>query len=86
MMKYNSEISGFYKLSMKERRSILAKLTNLDNNDIELLASLGYLTPTQIDTLVENVVGSYNLPLGVALNFKVNEKDYIFIIILHKCG
>ena len=77
MNKYNSEISGFYKLPIEKRQEILAKLINLNDEEKELLSNYGYFTPTQIDTLGENVVGSYSLPFGLAFNFKVNEKDYI---------
>ncbi|MFX0020707.1 MAG: hydroxymethylglutaryl-CoA reductase, degradative [Candidatus Hermodarchaeota archaeon] len=77
MNDYSSEISGFYKLSIKERRDLLSKLIDLDNNEKKILENLGYFTETQIDTLVENVIGSYQLPLGIASNFKINNKDYI---------
>jgi len=77
MNKYNSEISGFYKQPIEKRQEIIAKLINLNDEEKELLSTYGYFTPTQIDILVENVVGAYCLPLGLALNFKVNDKDYI---------
>jgi hydroxymethylglutaryl-CoA reductase len=77
MNEYNSEISGFYKLSMKKRRKILSKLIDLDENDLRVLQNIGYFTETQIDTFIENVIGSYQLPLGIATNFKVNNKDYL---------
>jgi len=48
------------------------------------LQSLGYFTPTQIDTLIENVIGSYQLPLGIALNFKINGKDYILPMVIEE--
>ena len=77
MTDYSSDISGFYRLSIKERRKLLSKLVDLDNNEKEILENLGYFTETQIDTLIENVIGSYQLPLGIANNFKINNKDYI---------
>ncbi|MFX0009994.1 MAG: hydroxymethylglutaryl-CoA reductase, degradative [Candidatus Hermodarchaeota archaeon] len=77
MNKFYSNISGFYKLSLEERQQQLAELSKLKIEEIELLENLGYLSRDQIDTFIENVVGSYQLPMGVALNFKVNGKDYI---------
>jgi hydroxymethylglutaryl-CoA reductase len=77
MTDYSSDISGFYRLSIKERRKLLSKLVDLDNNEKEILENLGYFTETQIDTLIENVIGSYQLPLGIANNFKINNKDYL---------
>ena len=84
MNEFHSDISGFYKLSLKERQNQLAKLLNLSQSEVELLQTLGYLSSDQIDTLIENVVGSYQLPMGVALNFKVNGKDYIIPMVIEE--
>ena len=80
----SSDISGFYKLSLEERQDQLTKLLNLTHGEVQLLQELGYFTPTQIDTLIENVIGSYQLPLGIALNFKINGKDYILPIVIEE--
>ncbi|MBY9005066.1 MAG: hydroxymethylglutaryl-CoA reductase, degradative [Candidatus Lokiarchaeota archaeon] len=84
MKDFGSDISGFYKLSLEERQYKLAKLINLTHEEIKLLQDLGYFTPTQIDTLIENVIGSYQLPLGIALNFKINGKDYILPMVIEE--
>ncbi|MBY8987408.1 MAG: hydroxymethylglutaryl-CoA reductase, degradative [Candidatus Lokiarchaeota archaeon] len=84
MNEIHSDISGFYKLSLKERQNQLAELVNLDQEDVELLRTLGYFSPDQIDILIENVVGSYQLPMGVALNFKVNGKDYVIPMVIEE--
>jgi len=84
MNDFHSDISGFYKLPLKERQNQLAKLVDLDQEEIELLRTLGYFSADQIDTLIENVVGSYQLPMGVALNFKVNGKDYIIPMVIEE--
>jgi len=84
MSGYNSEISGFYKFSMKKRRELLSKLIKFNDNDIKLLENLGYFTEAQIDTLIENVIGSYQLPIGIACNFKVNNKDYLIPMVIEE--
>lgn len=84
MQEIRSDISGFYKLSLEERQHQLAKLINLKHEEVKLLQALGYFTPTQIDTLIENVVGSYQLPLGIALNFRINGKDYILPMVIEE--
>lgn len=84
MKEFHSNISGFYKLSMEERQKLLSSLTNLDQDDMKILKELGYFSPTQIDTLIENVVGSYQLPFGLALNFKINDKDYIIPMVIEE--
>ena len=84
MKDFSSDISGFYKLSLEERQHQLAKLINLKPEEVKLLQDLGYFTPTQIDTLIENVIGSYQLPLGIALNFRINGKDYILPMVIEE--
>ena len=84
MKDFHSDISGFYKLSIDERQKLLSKLVNLNPEDLEILKELGYFTPTQIDTLIENVVGSYQLPLGLAFNFRINGKDYIIPMVIEE--
>ncbi len=84
MQEIRSDISGFYKLSLEERQHQLAKLINLKHEEIKLLQALGYFTSNQIDTLIENVIGSYQLPLGIALNFRINGKDYILPMVIEE--
>ena len=84
MKDFHSDISGFYKLSIDQRQKLLSKLVNLNPEDLEILKELGYFTPTQIDTLIENVVGSYQLPLGLAFNFRINGKDYIIPMVIEE--
>ena len=84
MQEIRSDISGFYKLSLEERQHQIAKLINLKHEEVKLLQALGYFTPIQIDTLIENVIGSYQLPLGIALNFKINGKDYILPMVIEE--
>ncbi|MFX1477701.1 MAG: hydroxymethylglutaryl-CoA reductase, degradative [Promethearchaeota archaeon] len=84
MNEFRSDISGFYKLSMDERHKLLSTLLNLNTEDLDILKELGYFTPSQIDTLIENVVGSYQLPFGLAFNFKINERDYIIPMVIEE--
>ena len=81
---FDSDISGFYKLSLEERQHKLVKLLNLNQEEFELMRTLGYFSPSQIDRLIENVVGSYQLPLGIAFNFKINNKDYIIPMVIEE--
>jgi hydroxymethylglutaryl-CoA reductase len=84
MNDFRSNISGFYKLSIEERLKILSDLVNLTQDELLLLQNLGYFKPTQIDTLIENVVGSFQLPLGIAFNFKINDKDYLIPMVIEE--
>ncbi|MFX0083061.1 MAG: hydroxymethylglutaryl-CoA reductase, degradative [Candidatus Hodarchaeota archaeon] len=84
MKEIRSDISGFYKLSFEERQQKISKMINLSEDEVNILKNLGYLTPSQIDTLIENVIGSYQLPFGLAFNFKINNKDYIIPMVIEE--
>ena len=72
-----SNYSGFYKLSVEERLDEVVKFANLDKDDIENIKNTDTLDISKADNMVENVIGRFTLPMGVALNFKINDKDYI---------
>ncbi len=84
MSKFHSDISGFYKLSLGERQKSLSELVNLDDEEVKLLKNFGYFKETQIDTLIENVIGSYQLPIGIACNFRINNKDYLIPMVIEE--
>lgn len=72
-----SNYSGFYKLSVEERLDEVVKFANLDKDDIENIKNTDTLDISKADNMVENVIGRFTLPMGVAINFKINDKDYI---------
>jgi len=73
----NSRLKGFYKLSVKERREMIAELANLDQEAVEALAATGELSESAADRIIENVVGTLALPVGVATNFIVDGDHYL---------
>ena len=73
----SSRISGFYKTTLKERVSILAERAELTPEEVELLSSGGGLELEAADRMIENVLGTMAYPFGVAVNFRVNGRDYI---------
>jgi hydroxymethylglutaryl-CoA reductase len=75
--KTGSRISGFYKLSLEERISEIARQSDLSADECAALNGEAGLKAAQADHMVENVLGVYALPLGVALNFVVNGRDVI---------
>ncbi len=72
----SSRLSGFYKLSLSERLDIVAEFAGLNEEEKELLAGRG-LDAKQADLMIENTLGTFELPLGVAVNFLINGKDYL---------
>ena len=73
----SSEISGFYKLSVDERLKILESFSDLSPEEIETLRMQGSLGTELADRLIENVVSTLELPVGIAPNFRINGKDYL---------
>src|SRR5262245_45927551 len=76
MARPNSRISGFYKLTLAERRRALRLLADLSEEDLAVLEG-GGLSAHAADQVVENVVGVYALPLGLGLNFRINGEDVL---------
>ena len=74
-MKNSSKISGFYKKSISERISLVASNANLTDDEQSLLFSA--IDEKLADRMIENVIGIFCLPLGIALNFKVNDEDVL---------
>src|SRR5690625_4360493 len=70
-----TKISGFYKKSPEERLEIIAKQSNLSQEEQEIIRGQDGLSVDVADHMVENVIGSFPIPLGIAVNFKVNEKE-----------
>ncbi|HEX2735905.1 MAG TPA: hydroxymethylglutaryl-CoA reductase, degradative [Polyangiaceae bacterium] len=69
-----SRIPGFYKLSIAERHAELSRRTHVPEERI-LEATSGGIDVAIADKVVENVLGVYGLPFGVALNVAINGKD-----------
>ena len=74
---FSSRISGFYKKSVDERIKIVADRVGLSEEEIATLKSSGGLSIEAADRMTENVVGSIAYPFSVAVNFRVNDKDYL---------
>jgi hydroxymethylglutaryl-CoA reductase len=66
----------FYEMSLDERLSLVASKSNLTKNEISTVVNQP-LPFDKIDRMVENAVGSFSLPLGIAMNFVINGKEYL---------
>jgi hydroxymethylglutaryl-CoA reductase len=72
-----SNISGFYKLTIEERLEKVRNFAGLTDEETELLKNTGSLSSEMADRMIENVIGAMPLTLGIATNFQVNGKDYL---------
>lgn len=81
----NSKISGFYKKSIQERLRLLQKNEFLSDDDHTLLKNgKGSLQASESDKMIENVISVFGLPMGLGLNFLVNDKDYVVPMVVEE--
>ena len=76
-MEKSSEISGFYRLPIEGRRKVLRDWADLTDAELAAYDFPPGIDPGIFDRMIENVVGSYAYPLGIATNFRINQKDYL---------
>lgn len=76
-MERTSRLSGFYKLTPSERLQQAGAFAALSEDELATLGGEPGLSLGQADRMIENVVGVYGLPLGVATNFYINGRDYL---------
>jgi hydroxymethylglutaryl-CoA reductase len=78
----SSRLSGFYQLPLDERVALLAQWAQLSPDDVALLAQ--GMGVARGDKMIENVVGRYDLPLGIATNFTINGRDYLIPLVVEE--
>ena len=74
-MPFSSRIPGFFKLSPAERLQKVKEFANLTEEEIQILANTGCLNMEQVDRMIENVVGTIPIPIGIGVNFLINDQD-----------
>ena len=81
----DSSISKFFEKSRKERLDTVANFANLSNDDLSILENDGGgILFEQADKMVENAIGTFSLPLGIATNFQINGKDYLIPMVIEE--
>jgi hydroxymethylglutaryl-CoA reductase len=83
-MSEGSRIPGFYRLSIEERRALIAARSGVPVEELDAALEGGGLDPARADKVVENVIGTYALPFGVALNVKVNGRDHLVPMVVEE--
>ncbi|MDY6932369.1 MAG: hydroxymethylglutaryl-CoA reductase, degradative, partial [Halobacteriota archaeon] len=74
-MAKTSRISGFFKKSVEERRALVKDFASLTEEEVVQIS--GQIDMELADRMVENVIGTIDVPFGVATNFLINGKDYL---------
>jgi hydroxymethylglutaryl-CoA reductase len=79
-----SRLSGFYKQSSIERLNTTAQWAELSEQDIDILRADAGLSIEDANHMVENTVGLFSLPIGIATNFLINNKDYLIPMVIEE--
>ena len=77
-----SRIPGFYNLTLEERLAKLADASHLSQG--ELIPFTSPLAPDIASHMVENVIGTFSLPLGIALNFTINGREVLIPMVIEE--
>ncbi len=73
----SSRIPGFYRVSIEQRLGYLQKYFSLSDHEIDKLREGTSLRTYHAVNMIENAVGIFGVPLGIATNFQINKKDYL---------
>ncbi len=79
-----SRISGFYKLSPEERLEKVREFAGLSEEEVELIRKSSKLSLEVADRMIENVIGTFELPLGIATNFLIDGRDYLVPMVIEE--
>lgn len=83
-MPIDSRLPTFRGLSPAQRLDHLQALLGLAHEEAELLRAPGALPPAVADGMIENVIGTFELPYAVASNFQVNGRDVIVPLVVEE--
>jgi len=73
----SSHLANFYQKSLEERQAAVAEWAGLSDDEKRVLTGAMGLSAAAADHMVENAVGTFGLPLGIATNFLVNGRDVL---------
>ena len=80
-----SSISRFFEKDRKSRLTDVANFSNLTQDELDILQKTdGGITFEKADKMVENAIGTFSLPLGIATNFLINGKDYLVPMVIEE--
>ena len=81
----DSSISKFFEKSRKDRLDIIGNFANLSEEELNILENVnGGTSFDKADKMIENAIGTFSLPLGIATNFKINNKDYVVPMVIEE--
>ena len=73
----SSRLPKFYDLPLRERAKVASSVGNLTAEEFNSIANFQGMSRELTDTFIENAIGTFSLPLGLASNFLINARDYL---------
>ncbi|MEM2282791.1 MAG: hydroxymethylglutaryl-CoA reductase, degradative [Candidatus Hadarchaeales archaeon] len=70
-----SRLPDFHKLPLEERLEVVKRFAGLTEEEVQQLRTP--MSLSHAERMIENVIGVFSLPLGIATNFLINGKDYL---------
>jgi len=81
----DSSISKFFEKTLKERLGLIADFSGLSKDELKIIEdATGGISFDKADGMIENAIGTYSLPLGIATNFQINDKDYLIPMVIEE--
>jgi hydroxymethylglutaryl-CoA reductase len=82
-MTTSSRLPGFYNKPLADRLAAVADQVGLSQEEITAFSAAG-LSLDGADHMIENVIGLYSLPVGIATNFRINHKEVLVPMVLEE--
>lgn len=80
----DSRIASLYNMTIEQRLASLQSEAGVDADVLQVFQQLGGIDGDQADHMIENVVGVFGLPLGIATNFQVNGRDILIPMVIEE--
>ncbi len=80
----SSRLDNLRDLNPSQRLEVLAQAVGLDATDHAALAGHDVLPMSLANGMIENVIGKFELPMGLASNFMINGKDYLIPMVVEE--
>ena len=81
----DSSIPKFFEKTHEEKLDIICNFSDLNDDELNHLKNAtGGLDFEYANKMIENAIGTFSLPLGIATNFKINNKDYLIPMVIEE--
>ena len=80
----SSRLPGFYRKSTEERLSLVKDLAQLTEEETTILREHSGFCVQSADRMVENAIGVFPLPMGLAANFRINDEDILVPMVVEE--